>query len=333
MDFPSDFFGDSLPPFNILMDDTAQTYWLTYIGAIIVSAGVYAYKRRHKSLRLRAMLRYALATRYFKHPSSFLDLKLFLAASLTIFLQGGLILALSHFLTEEILSHFPARDPADYWPSTMTAKLVIPVALFLIFELGYWYAHYLLHKVPWLWEFHKVHHSAEIMTPVSELRQHPVELFLTPFVTGIALAPFYAMIFWVYGKDMEVYSFWEMGTFVFVFYLTFGHLRHSHINIGTSGIWSYLVQSPLHHQIHHSIDPKHYDTNLGFCLSVWDWAFGTLSKPEKGQKIEYGIYDDLKTNYSFWTHLLEPFRQSYLVITGRKKPFSRTVFSQKTYKM
>ena len=42
---------------------------------------------------------------------------------------------------------------------------VITAMLFLSYELGYWFNHWLSHKVPVLWEFHKVHHSATVLTP------------------------------------------------------------------------------------------------------------------------------------------------------------------------
>ena len=48
------------------------------------------------------------------------------------------------------------------------------VTLFLAYELGYWLNHYVPHRVPFLWEFHKVHHSATVLTPLTNFRVHPV---------------------------------------------------------------------------------------------------------------------------------------------------------------
>ena len=45
------------------------------------------------------------------------------------------------------------------------------------------------HKIPALWEFHKVHHSAEVMTPLTELRQHPVEIIVVVNLIGLATGP------------------------------------------------------------------------------------------------------------------------------------------------
>ena len=63
-------------------------------------------------------------------------------------------------------------------PSTLPAyvtRSVITVMFFFAYELGYWFNHHWLsHKVPLLWEFHKVHHNAEVLTPLTNFRLHPV---------------------------------------------------------------------------------------------------------------------------------------------------------------
>jgi hypothetical protein len=60
------------------------------------------------------------------------------------------------------------------WPAWTVLTLATSLQV-LAYELAYWFAHYCFHKVPALGEFHKVHHSAEVMTGLTELRQHPVE--------------------------------------------------------------------------------------------------------------------------------------------------------------
>ena len=77
--------------------------------------------------------------------------------------------------------------------------------------------------------------------------------------------------------------------------LTWGHLRHSHIWIPFQGLAGKLFQSPAHHQVHHSTDPRHFDKNLGFALAVWDWAFGTLHIPAREREVsEYGVGERIR---------------------------------------
>ena len=61
------------------------------------------------------------------------------------------------------------------WPAWVVMTMATALQL-LTYEFAYWFGHYLFHKVPAMWEFHKVHHSAEVMTTLTELRQHPVEI-------------------------------------------------------------------------------------------------------------------------------------------------------------
>jgi sterol desaturase/sphingolipid hydroxylase (fatty acid hydroxylase superfamily) len=75
-----------------------------------------------------------------------------------------------------------------------------------------------------------------------------------------------------------------------LFLVTYGHLRHSHMWIPFTGVAGRILQSPAHHQIHHSDNPAHWDKNLGFALAVWDWAFGTLYVPGvERETIRFGV--------------------------------------------
>jgi sterol desaturase/sphingolipid hydroxylase (fatty acid hydroxylase superfamily) len=77
------------------------------------------------------------------------------------------------------------------------------------------------------------------------------------------------------------------------FLMTYGHLRHSHMWIPFTGIAGRILQSPAHHQLHHSANPAHFDKNLGFALALWDWAFGTLAIPARTREpIVFGVGDE-----------------------------------------
>ena len=72
-------------------------------------------------------------------------------------------------------------------------------------------------------------------------------------------------------------------------FATFHHLRHTGVWIAATGWLGRLVHSPAHHQIHHSTDPAHFDRNMGYALSVWDWVFGTLWVPERRGRVRFGV--------------------------------------------
>jgi sterol desaturase/sphingolipid hydroxylase (fatty acid hydroxylase superfamily) len=79
--------------------------------------------------------------------------------------------------------------------------------------------------------------------------------------------------------------------FVVIFHSLGSNLRHSHVNLS---YWSWLEKilvSPAQHQLHHSINPKHYDCNFGAVLAIWDNIGGSCIVSEKNQDIKFGLKD------------------------------------------
>ena len=89
---------------------------------------------------------------------------------------------------------------------------------------------------------------------------------------------------------MRPFTLLNGNILLMAFLVNYGHLRLSHMWIAFTGFAGRILQSPAHHQLHHSANPIHYDRNLGFALAVWDWAFGTLVIPESTrQRIVFGV--------------------------------------------
>jgi sterol desaturase/sphingolipid hydroxylase (fatty acid hydroxylase superfamily) len=94
---------------------------------------------------------------------------------------------------------------------------------------------------------------------------------------------------YLFGPGIRPFTLLNANLVLMLFIVTIGHLRHSHMWIAFTGVAGRIFQSPAHHQIHHSDQPRHFNKNLGFALAVWDWLFGTLYVPEKFEKITFGI--------------------------------------------
>ena len=74
-----------------------------------------------------------------------------------------------------------------------------------------------------------------------------------------------------------------------IFYVAGYNLRHSHIWLSYSPALSHLLISPAQHQIHHSLNPKHYDKNFGFIFAFWDWSAKTLYVPREREELSFGL--------------------------------------------
>ena len=179
----------------------------------------------------------------------------------------------------------PAPLAATPWPLVAASGTVLG---FLAYELGYWVDHWLSHKVPFLWAFHKTHHTAEVLTPLTVYRVHPVESLKFANILALATGGVGGVLAWAFGEAWREPQVFGQNALFLVFILTVLHLQHSHAWMTFTPFGRWLL-SPAHHQIHHSADPAHFGKNLGSCLAVWDRLFGTLHVPgERPRDLAFG---------------------------------------------
>jgi len=113
---------------------------------------------------------------------------------------------------------------------------------------------------------------------------------------------------WLLGAPTQavLLSGTNVLTLGFLFLLV--HLQHSHIWIATRGPAGRLIQSPAHHQLHHSTNPAHFNKNFGGNLSVFDWLFGTLLIPTaEPQRLTFGVEAEVERQQSMEGVVLTPF--------------------------
>ena len=161
------------------------------------------------------------------------------------------------------------------WPIGL--RLII---FFIILDFVQWLTHILLHKYPFLWQYHKVHHSVKEMGFAAHLRYHWMEnLFYKPLKT------FGVMI--LFGFEPE------QAYIVHFVAITIGHFNHSNIKI-TWGFLKYVINNPVMHLYHHAYDlPKDkIGVNFAISLSVWDYIFKTNYVPEDSGNVKLGFPGD-----------------------------------------
>jgi sterol desaturase/sphingolipid hydroxylase (fatty acid hydroxylase superfamily) len=184
------------------------------------------------------------------------------------------------------------------------AALASTILFALLYDLAVYTTHWLTHKIPLLWAFHKVHHSAEVLTPVTLLRMHPVDLFLNSLMVAAFTGAGIGVFSWIALQQVSGFNVLGINIFIFLFYFFGYNLRHSHVWLHYPRWLSCFLISPAQHQIHHSTAPRHFDTNMGLIFSIWDRFFGTIYVPKEKEEIVFGInkkhpnpYSDLKDMY------------------------------------
>jgi len=264
------------------------------VGALFCSLAYYVWRRRSRGrpISVRGFVRTIFAGRIVWNPSTIVDVKMWVLNGLVLAGGYGYLAFGNVFCRDATLAAleagFGARTPAA-WPAWIVLVMATLFEL-LAYELAYWFGHFLFHRIPALWEFHKVHHSAAVMTTFTELRQHPVEILAFMNLIAIATGAVFGVMTYVFGPGVQPFTLLNGNVVLMLFLVTYGHLRHSHMWIPFTGVAGRILQSPAHHQIHHSDNPAHWDKNLGFALAVWDWAFGTLYVPSRErEKIRFGV--------------------------------------------
>ncbi|MEM9675126.1 MAG: sterol desaturase family protein [Bacteroidota bacterium] len=148
---------------------------------------------------------------------------------------------------------------------------------FVVRDFVQWWTHRLLHRVPALWEFHKVHHSVEQMGFAAHLRYHWMENVVYRTIEYIPLA-----LIGIGLRDFFI---------IHIFTLAIGHFNHSNIRVNL-GFLKYIFNNPQMHIWHHAYhlpEDKHYGVNFGISLSVWDYIFRTNYIPFEGRDIKLGF--------------------------------------------
>ena len=229
-----------------------------------------------------------------RHPSAWLDVRYFFFHSLIgHFLMLGLTAgaaAMAFAWTTGGLAFADFKDRAvgstltDIAVSTLFMIFILAVVDFIGYAI-----HYLQHKVPVLWQFHKVHHSAEVMHPLSNFREHPVDNFVYKLFVGLGYGGASGAAVELFGYLPGLPSLLGVPLAAFAFNLVAYNLRHSHVWLRWPGRWSMVFPSPAHHQVHHSRYPDHIDKNFAFIFPIWDVIFRTYCMPEDESNVEFGV--------------------------------------------
>ena len=274
-----------------------RVYWLFLLAALCVAVIAYILKkpRSPDGTRLK-LLAWLFPRAIYRHPSTRLDLKYFYVN--TVFqsmfilpLFAGANLAISTWvrssLDEHVLFGAGALSADNIWILAFFTLLVVTAM-----DLGIFIGHLLQHKLPLLWEFHKVHHSAEVLNPLTVYRMHPVDNLLTMALSGLLVGCVNGVYQYAAGGEGLVLNVLGVNLFVFLFYMMAYNLRHSHIWVSYGPWLSQVLISPAQHQIHHSAELRHRDKNMGFMFAVWDKLAGTLYVPREEESFRLGIGEE-----------------------------------------
>ena len=261
------------------------------VGSILVSA-VIVFLRSERDRTVREFGAFMFPRDILSHPSARADILFWITRKLVMLpltLPAGVTVAASiGYLTHRgVLAVFgPLGTPATH-PGPV-ALVLFTVSMLLAYDLSYYAYHSLQHRLPILWELHKVHHSAEVMIGTTKDRVHPIDELMNKVWDGLITGPLYGVWLFQIADPIEL-TILGINVYILRNIIMMDFVRHTHLKISFGRVMNQIVLCPHYHQLHHSTNPKHYDRNFGLMLTVWDRVFGTLCRPEADETFEFGL--------------------------------------------
>jgi sterol desaturase/sphingolipid hydroxylase (fatty acid hydroxylase superfamily) len=187
----------------------------------------------------------------------------------------------------KLTAHFGIGDVLA-WPS-ISVLWLFTLLLFIVDDFTRFFVHFLYHKVPVLWRFHAIHHSAKTLTPLTLYRVHFVEYAINSCRSVIVIGAVSGLFMYLFVGKIGVIEVMGVSVLNVVFNSLAANLRHSHIWFGFGKYERWFI-SPAQHQIHHSSEMQHLDKNFGACLAIWDRLFKCWLASKNQQVKIFGLY-------------------------------------------
>ncbi|MEV9499764.1 sterol desaturase family protein [Aliarcobacter butzleri] len=287
----NDFFA-----LEYLVNPSKRLFWIYLLSSIFLAI-VYFYVTKKNS-------RLITSSKLWLHPSAKLDYYyFFLSYFINILLLVPFIVSaktVALFVNKELYFYFDYYDNSFF--SYKQIVLMYTISIFVVSDFTRYWLHRFLHTIPFLWEFHKIHHSAKVLTPVTFYRVHPVENFLFGLRYSLSVGFITGVFIYFFGAKVDIYMVFGVNIILFVFSLFGSNLRHSHIPFSYGEFIEKWLLSPKQHQIHH--DKKHFNKNFGGYIAIWDRLFGSLTLSKDVKVLKFGLRREQMKDYLSLKYLI-----------------------------
>ncbi len=151
------------------------------------------------------------------------------------------------------------------------------VIAFVLLDYSNYIWHILLHKLPFMWRFHLVHHTDLDLDITTAFRFHFGEMIGSLFFRGaavflIGVSPFAVLIYEIAFEAATQF-----------------HHSNTKLPFQFEKILNYLMVTPRMHGIHHSMIKKETDSNYSIIFSFWDRIHKTIRLNISQNKIKTGV--------------------------------------------
>ena len=262
-------------------------YLITFIGL-----AYFSYRRFYKHRTRRNFWQFLFPSRIYLARSARVDYAVFL---INILLSPLLLMGagLQAWIATQIAAGLVGinSDQAVVvgdWGFVTYAFFILGYTL--IADFSVYLIHRFHHANSVFWPLHALHHSAQVMTPVTLFRKHPLWNVLSNLLNAAMTGLFQGVFVFVFFGNPGIEILFGLNTLYVVYNFAGANLRHSHVWLSWGRPLSYLFISPAMHQIHH--DPSRMRKNYGEMFAIWDWMFGSLYIPSNYEQFEIGLGEE-----------------------------------------
>ena len=298
-----------------LLDPAQRTFWPALLVGGLLALAVERSRLGSWQSATAAVRKDLLSRDLWLHRSSVLDLQLALS-KLFLRLLGfvpfaGAAVAVAAGTARALRM---LGSPTLEAPTPLVTALY-SLVLFVAWDASRYLVHRLMHAVPALWAIHQVHHSAEVLTPLTFHRSHPLESALYAargaLVTGAVAGAF----LWAFPAGAEQAQLAGVGVLGLLANALGGNLRHSHVWLGYGRFERWFL-SPAQHQLHHDQDGTR--VNYGVWLSCWDRWAGSWRASGEQRALRFGLRPDERNHApdDLLAALLLPLRPARWLVAG-----------------
>lgn len=302
-----------LAPSQLLFNPSSRLFWGFCLSSVCL--GVLVLFVQHRQLATHStfgqhVFATVLAPKHWLNRSSAVDVCCLLGNSV---LRVAIVIPLlgSHFAFALLVAR-TLQTQLGNAPEVAAPWLVIAVLYTMVFfvleDFSRFMLHFTMHKSRFLWRFHRLHHGATSLTPLTLFRAHPVEMALYYGRGLLVFGAVSGVFIYLFGGRLTGLQILGVDALGFLFNLMGANLRHSRVWLSFGRFERWLI-SPAQHQIHHSAAPEHRDRNFGTCLALWDRLFSSHWRTQHTpQMLQFGLGAKLgaKTDAAAMQHQQQP---------------------------
>jgi sterol desaturase/sphingolipid hydroxylase (fatty acid hydroxylase superfamily) len=280
-----------------------------------LASAVIAYWRTVEHKSFRDFFDFVFPREVILHPSARADALFWITRKAImpfLFIPAGItfVVAVGYVTHQAIGGLFHIQAPLISGPAGPVTIVIFTVTMLVAYDISYYLYHVAQHRFPFLWELHKVHHSAEVMVGITKDRVHPLDELMNRVWDGVI--PGICFGIWsLIALDPVELTIFGINVYVMRNILMMDFVRHTHFKI-SFGSLNNIILCPHWHQLHHSIDPRHYDKNFGLLFSFWDRIFGTQFVPDPEEDFRFGLIDrDVRDYQSLFGLYILPLKKMW----------------------